>query len=114
VTTGPKQRFAILVSNDQKAGVSLGDYVRVAKDMSPGLNQLEGYGSAKKVQGVGAPMIATVKYNEVFGGLLHSNILFPDLTVAAFGQDWECENLESTQKRQTTKESKDYSSDTIP
>jgi hypothetical protein len=41
----------------------------------------------------------TVKYNEAFCGLLHSNILFPDLTVAMFGQDWKFEDLESTQRK---------------
>jgi hypothetical protein len=60
---------------------------------------LEGYGLVKKVQGVGASTIATVKYDEVFGGLLHSNIIFQDLTLAVFGQDWECEDLESTQRK---------------
>jgi hypothetical protein len=60
---------------------------------------LEGYGFVKKVQGVGAATIATVKYDEVFGGLLHSNILYQDLTVAVFGQDWECKDLQSTQRK---------------
>jgi hypothetical protein len=60
---------------------------------------LEGYGFVKKVQGVGASTIATVKYDEVFGGLLHTNILFPDLTVAVFGQDWECQDLEGTPRK---------------
>jgi hypothetical protein len=35
--------------------------------------------------------IATVKYDEVFGGVVHSKIPFPVLTVA----DWECKDLES-------------------
>jgi hypothetical protein len=60
---------------------------------------LEGDGFVKKVQGVGALTIATVKYDEVFGALLHTNILFPDLTVAVFGQDWECEDLEGTPRK---------------
>jgi hypothetical protein len=38
MTTMPKQKLAILVSNDQKPGVSLGNYVRMAKDTLPGLN----------------------------------------------------------------------------
>jgi hypothetical protein len=56
---------------------------------------LEGYGFVKKVQGVGTGTIATIKCNEVFGGVAHSKIPFPALTVAVFGQDWECEDLES-------------------
>ncbi len=58
----------------------------------------------KKVQGVGASTIATVKYDEVFGGLLHSNIIFQDLTLASG---------EYPTKGQTAKESNDYSSDAI-
>jgi hypothetical protein len=96
MTTGLERKVVILVTNDQKPGVSVGDYIREAKDTLPGLNRLEGYGFVKKVQGVGALTIATLKYDEVFGGLLHSNILFPDLTVAVFKQDWECEDLEGT------------------
>jgi hypothetical protein len=52
--TEPECKFAIAVSDDQTPGVSLGDYIRVEKDLSPGLNQLEGYGFVKKIQGVGA------------------------------------------------------------
>jgi hypothetical protein len=37
-TTGPERKFAFPVSDDQKPGVYLVDYVRVAKDTSPGLN----------------------------------------------------------------------------
>jgi hypothetical protein len=99
MTTGPDQKFTILVSDDQKPGVLVGDYVQVAKDTSPGLNRLEGYGFVKKVQGVGAATIATVKYDEVFGGVGHSNIPFPDLTVAVFGQDWDCEDLDSNLRK---------------
>jgi hypothetical protein len=99
MTTEPERKFAIVVNDDQKPGLSLGDYVRLAKDTSPGLNRLEGYGFVKKVRGVGASTIATVKYDEAFGGLLHSNIIFQDLTVALFGQDWECEDQEITQRK---------------
>ena len=99
MTTGPERKFAILLSNDQKPGVSVGDYVRVAKDTSPGMNRLEGYGFVQKVVGVGAATRATVKYAEVFGGLVHSSVLFADLTVAVFGQDWECEDLESNLRK---------------
>jgi hypothetical protein len=59
---------------------------------------MEGYGLVKKkVHGVGAEMISSVKYDEVFGGKLHSNIPFSAaITVAVFGQDyWEYEDLAS-------------------
>jgi hypothetical protein len=86
--------MVILVTDDQRLGVSVGDYVRVSKDTSPGINQLEGYGFVKKAKGVGAATIATVKYDEAFGGVSHSKIPFPALTVAVFGQDWDCEDCE--------------------
>jgi hypothetical protein len=95
MTTASKQKMVILVTDGQKPGVLEGDYVRVAKDStSPGMNQLEGYGFLKKVEGVGAAMITTVKYDKAFGGVSHSKIPFPTLTVAVFGQDWECEDHE--------------------
>ena len=65
MTTGPKWKFAILVSDNQKPGVSVGDYVRVAKDTSPGMNRVQGYGFVQKVEGVGAATRATVKYTQV-------------------------------------------------
>lgn len=41
--------------------------------------------------------VPTFKYDAVFGAFVHfnNNVLFPDLTVAVFGQDWECKDLES-------------------
>jgi hypothetical protein len=99
MTTGPDRKFAIRVNDEQKPGVLLGDYVKVSADASPGINRMDGFGFVKEVRGVGTVTIASVKYYEVFGGQLHSEIPFPVITVAIFGQDWQCEDLGSSINR---------------
>jgi hypothetical protein len=57
---------------------------------------MERFGFVKEIRGVGAATIASVKYDEVFGGQLHSEIPFPVITVTIFEQDWQCDHLESS------------------
>jgi hypothetical protein len=96
MTTRTNQKFAITVDDDQKPGLLLGGYVFVSADTSPGMNRTEGFGFVKSVHSVGAATIASVKYDLAFGRQLHSEIPFKFITVAVFGQDWQCSDLESS------------------
>ncbi len=71
-----------------RSPVSLYQYVKVSADSLPGNNRPEGFGFVKKVAGVGAALMVSLKLEEIHGGSTHHGITMMDITPAIFGQEF--------------------------
>ena len=71
-----KQCNIFVADDDQKPCFSLGEYVEVVADTSPGMNRPKGRGWISSVRGVGAATLSDVQYGAAYdNGRMHRNIL---------------------------------------
>ena len=80
-------------STNHLAHVRIGERVQVMANTSPGYNRPAGSGYVQVVTGTGAETVVSVKYDAVFGGLLHHDVPYDDITIILFGQEFLQPNL---------------------
>ena len=83
-TVSPEFKPAIRFEDDLKPVFRVGEYVRVARDFSPGKNRQEGYGFVEEVAGFGAATLLSVRTNASGDGRLHKAIPMNDITPAEY------------------------------
>jgi hypothetical protein len=88
IKTSPDRKPTIRKEDNMRSRVDLYKYVKVSGDSSPGNNRPEGFGFVKKVAGVGAALMVSVKLDKIHGGSTHHGITMMDITPAIFGQEF--------------------------
>ena len=81
------------VTANHLAQVRVGERVKVVPNTSPGCNRPAGSGYVQLVTGTGAATVVSVKYDPVFGGLIHHGINYEDITIILFGHEFLKPNL---------------------
>ena len=80
----PERKPAVGQLDNSKPALSVGQYVDVMSDYSPGMKRHHGKGFAVATRGVGGATLVDVEYLECYGGNTFTNITLDHLTADVF------------------------------
>jgi len=85
-----KQCNIFVADDDLKPCFSVGEYVKVVADTSPGMNRPEGCGWIRSVRGVGAATLSDVQYDTAYdNNRMHRNIPVEYITIIIYGVEFD-------------------------
>ena len=97
----PEGKTFISTSEDMESSIRNNSYVEVAEDFSPKMNRPKGKGYVISSHYLNNQQLFNVKYEEVWGNMLHKNIYMNDITVLSVGHEFNRESIAKSREKRS-------------
>ena len=97
----PEGKTFISTSEDMESSIRNNSYVEVAEDFSTKMNRPKGKGYVISSHYLNNQKLFNVKYEEVWGNMLHKNIYMNDITVLSVGHEFNRESIAKSREKRS-------------